>query len=57
MCDRCSKFDDLVTRLRSLENPTMDVYVDALVRVTIQDLERQKQNLHCAQIDAVSIPI
>lgn len=56
MCSRCSKFDDMVTRLKSLTNPMMDVYVDALLRVTIQDLEQQKQQLHCKQIDAVSMP-
>ncbi|QLH69225.1 hypothetical protein [Rhodopseudomonas palustris] len=45
-----------MTRLKGLENPTMDVYVDALVRVTIQDLQQQKQKLRCEHVDAVSMP-
>ena len=56
MCSRCRQLDDMVTRLKGLEDPTMDVYVDALVRVTIQDLQQQKQKLRCEQVDAVSMP-
>jgi hypothetical protein len=56
MCSRCSKLDDMVARLKSLGNPSMDMHIDALVRVTVRDIELQKQKLHCDQSDTVLKP-
>jgi hypothetical protein len=47
MCNSCSKLDELIARLKSLEKRTDDLHLEALLRLTIGEVEQQKKQLVC----------
>jgi len=47
MCNLCSKLDELIARLKSLQKRTDDLHLEALLRVTICEVEQQKEQLVC----------